>query len=91
VPSTRPDEIRVCRPAEGATGRGRFVSGKSGQNATKTMIVTDEMARMLSCGATTPGSTAAITHARQAGLVTLLNRHRPPEELTITDPSSRSA
>ncbi len=36
------------------------------------MVVTDEVGRMLFCGATTPGSTADITQARRAGLVTLL-------------------
>ena len=47
------------------------MSGKSRQNAIKTMMVTDEVGRMLFCGVTTPGSTADITQARQAGLVTL--------------------
>lgn len=36
------------------------------------MIVTDEVVRMLFCGATTPGSTADITQAHQAGLLTPL-------------------
>ena len=63
-------EVRVRRPAVGATGRDRFVSGKRRQNAIKTMIVTDEVGRMLFCGATTTGSTADITQARQAGLTT---------------------
>ena len=65
-------EVRVRRPTVGTAGRDRFVSGKSRQNAIKTMIVTDEVGRMLFCGATTPGSTADITQARRAGLVTLL-------------------
>ncbi|PRY37904.1 transposase [Umezawaea tangerina] len=65
-------EVRVRRPAAGTAGRDRFVSGNSRQNAVKTMIVTDEVGRMLFCGATTPGSTADITQARQSELVTLL-------------------
>jgi hypothetical protein len=53
-------QVRVRRPAAGSIGRTRFVSGKSRQNAIKTMVVTDEVGRMLFCGATTPGSTADI-------------------------------
>ncbi len=49
------------------------MSRKSRQKAIKTMIVTDEVGQMLLfCGATTSGSTADITQARQVGLVTLL-------------------
>ncbi|WP_399341984.1 transposase [Umezawaea sp. Da 62-37] len=39
------------------------MSGKSRQNAIKTMILTDEVGRMLFCGATASGSTADITQA----------------------------
>ncbi|MEU3855696.1 transposase family protein [Streptomyces sp. NPDC029554] len=48
------------------------MSGKSKQNAVKTMVLTDEDARVLFCSPTKPGSCVDITHARQSGLVRLL-------------------
>jgi hypothetical protein len=65
-------EIRVRRPAAGRKDRDKFISGKSKQNAVKTMVVTDENGRVLFCSPTRPGSCADITHARQSGLVRLL-------------------
>ncbi|WP_285510002.1 transposase family protein [Actinokineospora sp. NBRC 105648] len=61
-------EVRVRRPEANTVDRDRFVSGKSRQNAIKTMIVTDLEGRMLFCGATAPGSVADITQARGSGL-----------------------
>ncbi|MFI0231232.1 transposase family protein [Streptomyces sp. NPDC017086] len=65
-------EIRVRRPAAGRKDRDRFISGKSRQNAVKTMVVTDGNGRVLFCSPTRPGSCADITQARQSGLVQLL-------------------
>ncbi|MEU8917858.1 transposase family protein [Streptomyces nigrescens] len=65
-------EIRVRRPAVGRKDRDTFISGKSKQNAVKTMVVTDAEGRLLFCSPTRPGSCADITHARQLGLVKLL-------------------
>ncbi len=65
-------EIRVRRPAAGRKDRDAFISGKSKQNAVKSMVVTDHEGRVLFCSPTRPGSCADITHARQLGLVTLL-------------------
>jgi hypothetical protein len=65
-------EIRVRRPAVGRKDRDKFISGKSKQNAVKTMVVTDGDGRVLFCSPTQPGSCADITHARQLGLVRLL-------------------
>ncbi|MEU3010286.1 transposase family protein [Nocardia asteroides] len=65
-------EVRVRRPAAHAAGRGRFVSGKSRQNAIKSMVITDPVSRVLFCGATVPGPVADITQARDSGLVGLL-------------------
>ncbi|BBC29368.1 hypothetical protein SGFS_104290 [Streptomyces graminofaciens] len=62
-------KIRVRRPALGRRDRDKFISGKSKQNAVKTMVVTDEDGRVLFCSPTKPGSCADITHARQLGLV----------------------
>lgn len=56
----------------GRKDRDKFISGKSKQNAVKTMVVTDEDGRVLFCSPTRPGSCADITHARQLGLVKLL-------------------
>ncbi|MEU3345876.1 transposase family protein [Streptomyces sp. NPDC006700] len=64
-------EIRVRRPAAGRKDRDTFISGKSRQNAVKTMVVTDADGRVLFCSPTRPGSCADITHARQLGLVKL--------------------
>ncbi|MEU8470154.1 transposase family protein [Streptomyces sp. NPDC029006] len=65
-------EIRVRRPAARRKDRDKFVSGKSKQNAVKTMVVTDGDGRVLFCSPTQHGSCADITHARQLGLVRLL-------------------
>ncbi|WP_436502026.1 transposase family protein [Actinokineospora sp. HUAS TT18] len=65
-------EVRVRRPAADTVDRDRFVSGKSKQNAIKTMVVTDLEGRVLFCGATRPGSVADITQARDSGLTGLL-------------------
>lgn len=40
-------EIRVQRPAAGRKDRDKFISGKSKQNAVKTMVVTDDNGRVL--------------------------------------------
>ncbi|MFI0990737.1 transposase family protein [Streptomyces exfoliatus] len=65
-------EIRVRRPAVGRKDRDVFISGKSKQNAVKTVVPTDQNGRLLFCSPTRPGSGADITHARQLGLVKLL-------------------
>ena len=65
-------EVRVRRPKAGRKDRDAFISGKSRQNAVKSMVVTDADGRMLWCSPTVPGSCADITHARQLGLVDLL-------------------
>ncbi|MFH9575625.1 transposase family protein [Streptomyces sp. NPDC017454] len=65
-------EIRARRPAAGRKDRDKFISGKSKQNAVKTMVVTDGDGRVLFCSPTQHGSCADITHARQLGLVRLL-------------------
>jgi hypothetical protein len=65
-------EIRVRRPAAGRKDRDTFISGKSKQNAVKSMVVTDGDGRVLFCSPTRPGSCADITHARQLGLLKLL-------------------
>ncbi|MGX7829848.1 transposase family protein [Actinokineospora sp. 24-640] len=65
-------EVRVRRPAADTVDRDRFVSGKSRQNAIKTMVITDPRGRILFCGATVPGSVADITQARDSGLTGLL-------------------
>jgi hypothetical protein len=65
-------EIRVRRPTAGRKDRDKFISGKSKQNAVKTMVLTDGDGRVLFCSPTRPGSCADITHARQLGLVKLL-------------------
>ncbi|MFE5908236.1 transposase family protein [Streptomyces wedmorensis] len=71
-------EIRVRRPAAGRKDRDRFISGKSKQNAVKTMVVTDGDGRMLFRSPTRHGSCADITHARRSGLVRLLEAARQP-------------
>jgi hypothetical protein len=65
-------EIRVRRPAAGHKDRDKFVSGKTKQNAVKSMVLTDAEGRVLFCSQARPGSCADITHARQLGLVQLL-------------------
>ncbi|MGW7256526.1 transposase family protein [Streptomyces sp. NPDC054834] len=66
-------EIRVRRPAAGRKGRDKFISSKNKQNAVKSMVVTDDEGRVLFCSPTRPASCADITHARQLGLVELLD------------------
>ncbi|MGW0538173.1 transposase family protein [Streptomyces sp. NPDC003032] len=66
-------EIRVRYPAAGRKDRDKFISGRSKQNAVKTMVVTDGGRRVLFCSPAQHGSCADITHARQSGLVTLLD------------------
>ncbi|MFP8960853.1 transposase family protein [Streptomyces nanhaiensis] len=61
-------EIRVRRPAAGRRDRDKFISGKSKQNAVKTMVVTDADGRVLLGSPTRLESRADITHARQLGL-----------------------
>lgn len=65
-------EIRVRRPAAGRKDRDKFVSGKTKQNAVKSMVLTDAEERVLFCSPVRPGSCADITQARQLGLVQLL-------------------
>ncbi|MFE0771634.1 transposase family protein [Streptomyces sp. NPDC058861] len=65
-------EIRVRRPAAGRKDRDTFISGKSKQNAVKSMVLTDQNGRVLFSSPARPGSCADITHARQLGLVKLL-------------------
>ncbi|UGT60371.1 transposase [Nocardia asteroides] len=65
-------EVRVRRPAARALSRDKFVSGKSRQNAIKTLVITDSVGRLLFCGATAPGSVADITQARRSGLPGML-------------------
>ncbi|MGW3210100.1 transposase family protein [Streptomyces sp. NPDC001135] len=65
-------EIRVRRPAAGRKDRDQFVSGKTKQNAVKSMVLTDAEGRLLSCSPIRPGSCADITQARQLGLAQLL-------------------
>ncbi|MEU3640761.1 transposase family protein [Streptomyces albogriseolus] len=57
-------DIRVRRPAAGRTDRDKFISGKSKQNAVKTMVVTGGDGRVLFCSPIQHGSCADITHAR---------------------------
>lgn len=73
-------EIRVRRPAAGRPGRDKFISGKTKQNAVKSMVVTDADGLLLFCSPTQPGSCADNTHARQLGLVKLL-ADGPPVEI----------
>ncbi|MER5402467.1 transposase family protein [Streptomyces sp. NPDC002599] len=65
-------EIRVRRPTVGRKDRNKFISGKSKQNAVKTMVVTDGDGCVLFGGPAGPRSRADITHTRQSGLVELL-------------------
>ncbi|WP_435864224.1 transposase family protein [Streptomyces mirabilis] len=66
-------EIRVRRPAAGRKDRDKFVSGKTKQNAVKSMVLTDAEGRVLFCSPVRPGSCADITQARQLGLPQLLS------------------
>ncbi|WP_369032856.1 transposase family protein [Streptomyces adonidis] len=65
-------EIRVRHPAAGSKGRDKSVSGKTKQNAVKSMVLTDTEGRVLFCSPVRPGSCADITQARQFGLIELL-------------------
>jgi hypothetical protein len=65
-------EIRLRRPAAGRKDRDKFVSGKTKQNAVKSMVFTDAEGRVLFCSPVRPGSCADITQARQLGLSQLL-------------------
>ncbi|WP_405469468.1 transposase family protein [Streptomyces canus] len=65
-------EILVRRQAAGHKDRDRFVSGKTKQNAVKSMVLTDAEGHVLFCSSVRPGSCADITQARQLGLVDLL-------------------
>ncbi|MEU1106400.1 transposase family protein [Streptomyces tibetensis] len=65
-------EVRVRRPAAGRKDRDKFVSGKTKQNAVKSMVVTDAEGRVLFCSPVRPGSCADITQARQLGRAQLL-------------------
>ncbi|MES9623236.1 transposase family protein [Streptomyces tuirus] len=60
------------RPAAGRKDRDKFVSGKTKQNAVKSMVLTDAEGQVLFCSPVQPGSCADITRARQLGLVKLL-------------------
>ncbi|TDD33612.1 transposase family protein [Saccharopolyspora elongata] len=75
-------EIRVRRPTVKRAGRHQFISGKSRQNAMKALMITDAQGRVLFCGATTRGSTADITQARQAGVTDWLEHTMAVEILT---------
>lgn len=63
---------RAGRPAAGRKDRDKFVSGKTKQNAVKSMVLTDAEGRVLFCSPVRPGSCADITQARQLGLAQLL-------------------
>ncbi|MGW1234229.1 transposase family protein [Streptomyces californicus] len=65
-------EVRARRPAVGRKGREKFISGKSKQNAVKSMVVKDSRGRLLFCCPAEPASCADITHARKLGLLKLL-------------------
>ncbi|MFI8305136.1 transposase family protein [Streptomyces sp. NPDC085927] len=65
-------EIRVRRPATGRRDRKKFISGKNKQNAVKSTVLTDADGRVLFCSPAEPAGCADITHARQLGLVKLL-------------------
>ncbi|MCI4146668.1 transposase family protein [Streptomyces sp. MMS20-AI2-20] len=56
-------EIRVRGPAAGRTDRDKLISGKSKQNAVKTMVVTGADGRVLFRSPTQHGSCADIAHA----------------------------
>ncbi|MEV6961944.1 transposase family protein [Streptomyces sp. NPDC051207] len=60
------------RPAAGRKERDELISGKTKQNAVKSMVLTDAEGRMLFCSPVRPGSCADITQARQPGPAQLL-------------------
>ncbi|MER5522930.1 transposase family protein, partial [Streptomyces sp. NPDC002763] len=78
-------EIRVRRPAADRKDRDTFVSGKTKQNAVKSMVLTDTDGRVLFCSRVKPGSCADITQARQLGLAQLLTGSPFMEILTDAD------
>ncbi|MFF1741161.1 transposase family protein [Streptomyces mirabilis] len=84
-------EIRVRCPAIGRKDRDTFISGKSKQNAAKTMVVTDGDGHVLFCSPASPGSCVDITHARQSGLVKLLETRLAIEIRGCWLPGSRCA
>ncbi|MFF4290819.1 transposase family protein [Streptomyces sp. NPDC001633] len=51
-------EIRVRRPAAGRKDRDKCLSGKTKQNAVKSMVLTDAEGRILFCSPVRPGSCA---------------------------------
>ncbi|WP_260327393.1 transposase [Streptomyces sp. TLI_185] len=57
-------EIRARRPAAGRKARDKFVSGKTKQNAVKSMVLTDTEGHVPFCSPVRPGSCAYITQAR---------------------------
>ncbi|MGW7825229.1 transposase family protein [Streptomyces puniciscabiei] len=57
-------EIRVRRPAAGRKDRDKFVSGKTNQNAVKSMVLTDAEGRVLFCS---PAGQLRRLHAGPAG------------------------
>ncbi|WP_369275898.1 transposase family protein [Streptomyces sp. R11] len=63
---------RATPGAAGRKDRDKFVSGKTKQNAVKSMVRTAVEGRLLYCSPARPGSCADITQARQLGLVQLL-------------------
>jgi hypothetical protein len=66
-------ETRVDGPAAGHKDGDKFISGKSKQNAVKTIVVTDGDGRVRFCSPAQHGSCADITHARQLGLIRLMD------------------
>ncbi|MER5533144.1 transposase family protein [Streptomyces mirabilis] len=84
-------EIRVRCPAIGRKDRDTFISGRSRQNAAKTMVVTDGDGHVLFCSPASPGSCVDITHARQPGLVKLLETRLAFESLADAGCQGRGA
>jgi hypothetical protein len=76
-------EIRGRRLAAGRKDRGKFISGKSKQNAVKTMTVTDGDGRDRFCRAAQHNSYADIPLARQLGLLRFSGCRRV---VTVHDP-----
>ncbi|MFE0763280.1 transposase family protein [Streptomyces smyrnaeus] len=78
-----PRRHRDPGPAAGrrTQGPGQVHLRQSKQNAVKAMVLTDADGRRLFCSPTRPGSCADITHARQPGLVKLLDDGPPVEIL----------
>ncbi|WP_331751657.1 transposase (plasmid) [Streptomyces sp. NBC_00015] len=80
-------QIRVRRPVAGRKGRDKSVSGKTKQNAVKTMLLTDAERHVLFCSPVRPGICASITQARQAGLAH--NRRQPCDPVLRHDQFAR--